>query len=299
MSTIDDLRQRIEDEYLEPVIEETPLTFLTTDITAEQTTFTLVLGVLSIDEENFIAPGRLLELDSELCRVLDYAENSGVVEAKRGVRGTTKAPHYAATSTVRIPTRWPRKRIEDALSDALEALWQPLFVVEEQRATINTAAYLALPLDTVRVLSVDYQRPDYEWESVTFRLFATHPLDETSASVQIGKLPYQSALCVVRYGRKIVAPGSCDEDLELLPAKWERIVLVDAAAQLLAGVDIDAVTQEYLTEQLRLERFPVRSGSTISQNLVRYREYLVDLAVKEIIAQYPKQVRRRPVSVWR
>lgn len=299
MSSIATLLQQIEDEYLEPVIEETPLTFITTDITDVQLTFTLVSDVFSPDEENHISAGRMLEIDYELVRITAFDEVTKVVTCRRGARGTTKAAHYAATSEVRIPTRWSRQRVIDALSASIEALWQPLFVVAEERATIETAQYLPLPLNTVQILSVEYQDGNLEWQTVSSRLFSTSPLDSTTASVQIGRLPYQSALCVVRYGMKVTAPDTITEEIELLPAKWDRIVIADAAAQLLAGVDIDAATQERLTEQMRLENFPVRSGSTISQNLIRYREYLVELAVKELVAEYPREVHRRPVSVWR
>jgi hypothetical protein len=50
-----------------------------------------------------------------------------------------------------------------------------------------------------------------------------------------------------------------------------------------------------LTEQIRLERFPVRSGSTISQSLIRYREYLVQQAATELTAAYPRTIHMKPV----
>ena len=79
-----------------------------------------------------------------------------------------------------------------------------------------------------------------------------------------------------------------------MPEKWERLVVVDAAIALMSGVDIDAVTQEYLTEQMRLERFPVRSGESIMNSLVRYREYLLQRFTGEQKALSPAPVRRLP-----
>jgi hypothetical protein len=296
MTTIDDLRQRLEDRFLEPAVEQTPTVPLAADMTSSATTFSILQDVLSIDELSLIGPGALFEIGSELVRIESFNQSTWEITCRRGVRGTTAVAHTAAADELRFPTRWTRKSQHESLSDSINALWPPLFVIEEQRATIQTAGYLPLPLDTIRIQSVKYQTSERRWEPVGAALFKTHPTDNTVASVQIDPLPYQSALCVVRYGRKIVAPTTVDTDIPLLPSGWERIILVDAAAELLSGVDIDAVTQEIMTEQIRLEGFPVKSAMSISQSLVRYREYLIEQAQTGLASEEPKKVHRRAVS---
>jgi hypothetical protein len=304
MTTLDDLRQRLEDRYLEPVVEHTPSVPLTGDLNSTDLTFTIIANVLSPDEESLIGPGAFFELGSEIVLCTDYNPSTQLVTVIRGRRGTTAAAHLAADDEFRFPTRWTRKTQHESLTDAIASLWPPLFVIEEQRATIETAGYLALPLDTIRIISVKYQDSySQRWRDITGTLFSTHPLDETLASVQIDPLPYPSALCVVRYGRKVTAPSTVTGEIDLLPTGWERIVLVDAAAELLAGVDIDAVTQETLTQQMRLEGFPVKSGASISTSLIRYREYLMSLAKAELTHEQPKRVTHMqspsPLEVWR
>jgi len=296
MTTIDELRQRLEDRYLEPAVEQTPTVPLAADMTDSDTTFTILPDVLSIDELSLIGPGALFEFGSEIVRIESFDQSTWTITCRRAVRGTTAVAHLAAVDEMRFPTRWTRKTQHESLTDAINALWKPLFVIEEQRSTIQTAGYLALPLDTVRIQSVKYQTRERRWQPVGATLFKTHPLDDTVASVQIDPLPYQSALCVVRYGRKVVAPSTVDTDIPLLPSGWERIILSDSAAELLSGVDIDAVTQELLTEQIRLEGFPVKSASTISQTLIRYREYLVAQEQDALKSGEPKKVRRMAVS---
>lgn len=299
MTTIDDLRQRIENEYLEPVTEQTPTAPLVNDITATQSTFEIVPDILSPDEVSLIGPGAALEIDSEIVSVTDFNQQTNVVTSRRGMRGTTKAAHTAADSVVRFPTRWPRKVVEDAITSGIASLWQPLYAAKEQISTVSTSEFVRLPLNTVRLTGVEYQSPaNGDWLPVKSTLFATHPTDPTSASLQLGPIPHQSATCVIRYGVRIVAPATTTEDIEDLDPKWERIVIADAAAQLLSGVDIDAVTQEMLTQQLRLDRFPVRSGTSISQSLIRYREYLMDEAKKDFRAKYPIKIRQLPVAIW-
>lgn len=296
MTTIDELRQRLEDRYLEPAVEQTPTVPLAADMSDSDVTFTILPDVLGIDELSLIGPGALFEIASELVRIESFDQSTWTITCRRAVRGTTAVAHTAADDELRFPTRWTRKTQHETLTDAINALWQPLFIIEEQRATIQTADYLALPLDTVRIQSVKYQTRDRRWEPVGATLFKTHPLDNTVASIQIDPLPYQSALCVVRYGRKVVAPSTVDTDIPFLPSSWERIILADAAAELLSGVDIDAVTQEVLTEQIRLEGFPVKSAGSISQSLIGFREYLVTLEKRALVAEEPKKVRRKTVS---
>ena len=298
MTTINDLRQRIEDEYLEPVTEQTPTVPIVSDIDATSLTFEVVPDILSPDEESLIGPGAILELDSELVSVVSYDQTTNVVTCRRGLRSSTAVAHTAADSLVRFPTRWPRVTVETAIKSAIDSLWQPLYSPKEKIATVSTAEFVRLPLTTVRLTGVEYQAPDGSWYPMASTLFATHPTDPNFASLQLGPLPYTTTLCVIRYGVRIVAPESITEDIEDLETKWERIITTDAAAQLLSGVDIDAVTQEYLTQQLRLERFPVRSGATISQSLIRYREYLMDQARKDFKAKYPVKVQQLPVAIW-
>jgi hypothetical protein len=298
MTTINDLRQKIENEYLEPVIEQTPSVPLSNDINSSTSTITIVGDILSPDEESLIGPGSLLEIDSELVRVLSYDQNNTTITCTRGVRGTTAAAHTAANSELRFPTRWPRKVIEDAISAAIDSLWQPLYAPKEKLATVATAEYLRLPLNTVRLIGVEYRNLSGEWEPVTATLFATHPTDPDFAAIQLGPIGATSVLCNVRYGLKIEAPSSTTDEIENLEAKWERIVMADVGAQLLSGVDIDATTQEVLTRQFRLDRFPVRSGITISQALIRYREYLIEQAYKDLKARYPVKIYQRPVHLF-
>lgn len=298
MTTLNELRQRLEDNYLEPATEETPTVSFTADIDATTTTFTIVDGILSPDEESYIGPGQLLEIDNEVIRVTSYDTSTKVVTCRRGVRYTEAMSHASSTSEIRFPTRWLRKTQIDALRSAIAALWRPLFAEKEIIATVSASSYISLPLTTVRA-TVRFDHADGTWPTVSSRLIPNHPTEPGRAAVFVSaSFPYQSALCVIEYGVRIEAPADDNATIVNLPEKWERIVVVDAAAELLSGVDIDAVTQENMTETLRLDRFPVKSGYSISQNLIRYREYLVDLAKSELVARRPKQIRRRRVDFW-
>lgn len=313
MTTLNQLRERLEDLYLEPAVEETPSVGIDRSLNTTADTFVIDSDVLSPDEESYIAPARIVEIGNEYMRVETYDENTKTVTVERAVRGSEAETHLV-TARLRIPNRFSRMSQIEALKAAIEGLWQPLFVAKEERATISTAGYVGLPLNTVRLLNIKYQSGrTSRWRSVPGELFSTHPMDKGRAAVQVAVMgniggtsrvglrtsTYSGALCVVRYGVRVESPDDNDTDIEDLPQKWERIVLVDAAAQLLSAVDIDAQSQELLTEKIRLENFPVRSGSSISSALLGYREYLVSRAHKELIARYPRPLIKKRASAWR
>lgn len=299
MTTLNQLRERLEDLYIEPAMEETPTVGIDRPLNTTEGTFVIDSDVLSPDEESYIAPGRIVEMGNEYMRVETYDENTKVATVERGARGTTPESHLT-TARLRIPNRFSRSSQIEALRASIEGLWQPLFVAKEQRATVSTLGYIGLPLNTVRLLNVKYQSSrTSRWRAVPGELFATHPMDKGRAAVQVAVGPNSRALCVVRYGVRVESPDDNDTAIEDLPQKWERIVVVDAAAQLLSAVDIDAQSQEILTEKIRLENFPVRSGASISSALLGYREYLVSRAHKELIARYPKSVIKKRATAWR
>jgi hypothetical protein len=296
MTTLDDLRIGLESDYLEPITERTAQAPLTSAIDATTQTILINATVLSPDEEAVIGPGAVLELDYELVFVLSYdmSVTPRKITASRGHKGGGIATNHVVDTMVRIPTRWPRQRQAAALSEALDQLWPPVYLVEEQRATVDTLGYLPLPLDTREILGIRYEVGD-EWIPAETELLATHPLDDSFAAVQVAPTLVPGALAVIRYGRAAKRPATTSETLDPWDERWSRVVLLDAAAALLSGVDIDAVTQEYLTQQLRLDRFPVRSGSSIVQSLVAVRTYLVSRLKERQTASTPRGIEMRPV----
>lgn len=295
MTTLDQLRQRLEDVYLEPAEEETPTVPLSVGINSTDTSVVLTPNVLSPDEESYIGPNRLLEVNAELVRVLSYNANTKTATVRRGARGTTAVAHSAGTD-IRIPTRWTRAIQYQALRTAINALWQPLYGVREEWATADSARWVSLPLNTVRILEVVTQASSGRWRQVANTFFSVHPQDDAVAGLQLEEDLGRSQLVNIRYGVRAVAPDDVTAEIEDLPTSFERIVLVDAAAELLSGVDVDAVSQEILTESLRLDGFPVISGSRIQQSLIRYREYLIEKANAELKAAHPRRIKHRKAS---
>ena len=310
MTTLDDLRITLETDYLEPVSERTAKTPLALAMDDTELTFTITDGVLSPDEEAVIGPGAVVEIDYELLQAASFDMSTQVVTVLgRAFEGGGPAAAHLLGASMRLPTRWPRQSQANALNEAIDNLWKPLYVVEEERVTVDTLGYLPLPLDTVEVLRIQYEydrrwgqnlrstvTPDSEWLDAEYELFATHPQDGNFAAVQVVPTLSPGALCVIRYGREPARPALVTDTLAPWEDAWNRIVVLDAAIALLSGVDIDAVSQEFLSQSLRLDRFPVRSGATITQAMIAYREYLVARRKEKQIAKHRPGVHMMPVT---
>lgn len=300
MTTVDQIRQRLELEYLEPVTESSPSVPITTTMTDATLTVTITDGILSPDEEAILGPGALVEINNELLFVSAFnASTQTLTFPSRGHADSAAAAH-AIGDFLRFPTRWPRYLQVAAVRDAISGLYPPLFVVKEHRIPTGAVGFLDLELETVEVHRVQVQARNFSardsvgpmsWYDIEAESYQTHPLDDGMAYIRL-ETGVPDALAIVGYGVRIALPTLDTDTIVDLPQKWERLILVDAALSLLSGVDIDAVTQEYLTQSLRLERFPVRSGESITRSLIAYREYLINRFENEQLSQTPPPVVR-------
>lgn len=296
MTSLNDLRLTLERQYLEPVTERTPMVPINGALNDSQLTIQITADVLTPDEESLIGPGFVGELDYELVYVTSYDQLTKIITVERGFNGTTKAAHDDRTM-FRVPTRWPRADQAEALIEAIDGLYPPLYSPSSLRGTVDTMRYVQLPLNTSRILRARWQDGS-KWRDCQAELFEVHPLDDSFAAIQLESGVPTGGLCMVRYATKPVIPDDYTTDIAGLVTKWQRLLVVDAAVRLLSGVDIDAVTQENLTEQMRLDRFPVRSGATITEALIRYREYLLEQAETELIANEPVGVLMADVEYY-
>jgi hypothetical protein len=81
-----------------------------------------------------------------------------------------------------------------------------------------------------------------------------------------------------------------------LPVEYEPILIADAAAAAIQGRDLSAATQEYITQALEAEGFPVGSGVNIRNQLLGYRNMLVADQVRKLKARWRPQVYMNPVA---
>ena len=255
------------------------------------TTLTYESGLFSSEEENLLGNGALVEVDQELMLVTAANTSTRTLTVSRGYAGTTAATH-ADKANVFINPTFPRKSVFDAVADNIVRLYPSLYNVTTTNVT-STSTYAEVPASTVEILTSYVQNASGEqYTSAGIELLRDFPPSTTNTAVQFyntstGKTVY----LVVK--RKFVRPTSESDDLAttcLIADEYEQIIMVGAVADIVGATDIDATTQEFITEKLAAENYPVGSGERLRNALLRLRSLLIDEARGNLRSLYPAPV---------
>lgn len=248
-------------------------------------------GLFSSEEENLLGNGALVEVDQELMLVTAANTSTRTLTVSRGYAGTTAATHADQTNVFINPT-FPRKSVFDAVADNIVRLYPSLYNVTTTNVT-STSTYAEVPASTVEVLTSYVQNASGEqYTSAGIQLLRDFPPSTTNTAVQFFNTSNGKTVHLV-VKRKFVRPTSETVDLAtdcLISDEYEQIVMVGAVADIVGATDIDASTQEFITEKLAAESYPVGSGERLRNALLRLRSLLIDEARGNLRSLYPAPV---------
>ena len=291
MAAVSTLVDRIYRDFLNKPDDLAAFSRLDGAITDSDTSLTYEDGLFSVEEENLLEAGALVEIDQELMLVTDANPSTRVLTISRGYAGTTAAAHSDKDNIFLNPT-FPRKSVFDAVADNIVRLYPSLYNVTTTNVTSNST-YAEVPASTVEILTSYVQNASGEqYTSAGIELLRDFPPSTTNTAVQFyntsnGKTVY----LVVK--RKFVRPTAETDDLAttcLISNEYEQIVMVGAVADIVGATDIDATTQEFITEKLAAESYPVGSGERLRNALLRLRSLLIDEARGNLRSLYPAPV---------
>ena len=255
------------------------------------TTLTYESGLFSSEEENLLGNGAIVEVDQELMLVTAANTSTRTLTVSRGYAGTTAATHADETNIFINPT-FPRKSVFDALADNIVRLYPSLYNVTTTNVT-SGSTYAEVPASTVEVLTSYVQNASGEqYTSAGIELLRDFPPSTTNTAVQFYNTSTGKTVHLV-IKRKFVRPTSETVDLAtdcLISDEYEQIVMVGAVADIVGATDIDASTQEFITEKLAAESYPVGSGERLRNALLRLRSLLIDEARGNLRSLYPAPV---------
>ena len=255
------------------------------------TTLTYESGLFSSEEENLLGNGALVEVDQELMLVTAANTSTRTLTVSRGYAGTTAATHADDTNVFINPT-FPRKSVFDAVADNIVRLYPSLYNVTTTNVT-STSTYAEVPASTVEVLTSYVQNASGEqYTSAGIQLLRDFPPSTTNTAVQFFNTSNGKTVHLV-VKRKFVRPTSETVDLAtdcLISDEYEQIVMVGAVADIVGATDIDASTQEFITEKLAADSYPVGSGERLRNALLRLRSLLIDEARGNLRSLYPAPV---------
>ena len=291
MAAVSTLVDRIYRDFLNKPDDLSAFSRLDGAINNSVTSLTYESGLFSSEEENLLGNGALVEVDQEIMLVTAANTSTRTLTVARGYSGTTAASHDDKPNIFINPT-FPRKSVFDAVSDNIVRLYPTLYNVTTITTTANST-YQEVAASTVEVLSSFVQNASGEqYTSAGIELLKNFPPSSTNTAVQFyntsnGKTVY----LVVK--RKFVRPSAETDDLStacLLEDEYQQIVMVGAVADIVGATDVDASTQEFITEKLAAENYPVGSGERLRNALLRLRSLLIDEARGNLRSLYPAPV---------
>lgn len=291
MAAVSTLVDRIYRDYLNKPDDLPAFSRLDGSIDSSTTSVVYEAGLFSTEEENLLGAGGLIEIDQELMLVTNANNSTRTLTVARGFKGTTAASH-SDNATMTLNPTFPRKTVFDAVSDNIVRLYPSLYNVTTTSVT-SASTYVEVPASTVEILTSYVQNSSGElYTSAGIELLRDFPPSSTNTAVQFyntstGKTVY----LVVK--RKFVRPTAETDDLAtdcLIADEYEQIVMVGAVADVVGATDIDATTQEFITERLAAENYPVGSGERLRNALLRLRSLLIDEARGNLRSLYPAPV---------
>ena len=291
MAAVSTLIDRIYRDFLNKPDDLSAFSRLDAGINASVTSLTYESGLFSTEEENLLGNGAIVEVGRELMLVTAANTSTRTLSVARGYSGTDAAIHADETNIFINPT-FPRKSVYDAVSDNISRLYPSLYNVTTTNVTSNST-YQEVPASTVEILTSYVQNATgNQYTSAGIQLLRDFPPSSTNTAVQfyntsLGKTVY----LVVK--RKFVRPTSESVDLAtdcLMVDEYEQIVMVGAVADIMGATDVDASTQEFITEKLAAESYPIGSGERLRNALLRLRSLLIDEARGNLRSLYPAPV---------
>ena len=291
MAAVSTLVDRIYRDFLNKPDDLAAFSRLDGSITSSDTSLIYEDNLFSSEEENLLDGGALIEIDQELMLVTSSNTSTRTLTVARGYAGTTAAAHSDNANLYINPT-FPRKSVFDAVADNIVRLYPSLYNVTTTSVT-SASTYVEVPASTVEVLTSYVQNSSGElYTSAGIELLRDFPPSSTNTAVQFyntstGKTVY----LVVK--RKFVRPTAETDDLAtdcLIADEYQQIVMIGAVADMVGATDIDATTQEFITERLAAENYPVGSGERLRNALLRLRSLLIDEARGNLRSLYPAPV---------
>ena len=324
MSNIGNLVDRVYREYLEPMDDVVSYTTLSTGINDSVTSVVFNNDLLSVEEEDALDAGAIIEIGQELMICTDLNAVTNTITVTRAARGTTATSHSAG-DLIKIAPPFPRKNVFDAVCDQIKNLFPTLFAVETQSVTTGTGYTLLGSQETpgtnnyiVSILSAISQYTDFTQNSdttgvnfspVTCSLVELpNPFTYTDNNGTSKTITYTTGPSVVHaiqfaniatghtahvpFKKKFIEPTAETDTLATigLEDEYEPIIMAGVAAHMMSGRDIPTATADYISDQLAVSNFPVGSANSIRNSLLQYQQLLITQARKYLRAKYPEAV---------
>lgn len=292
MTTVGELVDRVYRDYLEPSDDQAVIAHIDGVHLVSDTTVTYADSTLAPDEEDLLAPGVLVEVGLEQMRVTDVDPAAGTAIVVRGVNGT-EAAAIEDGAEIRVAPLYSRRTVFDAVADNIVGLYPDLTTTA--RATVTAASSPVEVSADIVSLGSARRMSGAAVIPVGVELLRDWAPSSTGSAVAFSGVPSGVSVYLTYESRFPRPESEADVVGDLgVDAAWERIVVVGAAAQVVAGRDLDPLSQEYVVEALEREGLPVGSGQRVRNGLLQLHQSYLQQARKNLRAD-----RVTPTVVYR
>lgn len=280
MTTVGELIDRLERDFLYPPSEQPHVALLTADVSELDSALALDTRPLS-DMAAELGPGLTLAVGQEEMLTLEWDAMTSTFQVHR-----TDPVAHSEGDRVLVAPQWSRRALFDAVSDGIDRLYPDLWTVKTVPMVGSSAReWMPAPRDLVDVISytgLDGSR----WEGYDLQYIAHHPQSRHG----IIQLPVGVTGGYVTYRARFSQPESEAATLESLGVterSWHHIILTDAMADLLAGRDVPKLTIEFITKALEAQGVELGSASDLRNALLQYRQLLMNDAIERLAVSSP------------
>jgi len=285
--TVAALADRVYREYLHLGDDQPLIVTLDGAVDGAVTTWTLDLTAgIAPDELEVLGSGVVLEtVDGEQVLVTGFAETESQVTVIRGYGGTEASAHPDGAHVIVAPV-YGRQAVLDAVADNIVALYPALWATLTVEVETSSDP-VEVPEGCLTPVGLLWSNGSGQWrEARDLRLLDRFPPSATGKAILVADAAPGFTGYFTYRGRfdRPAATTTLLTELGLEP-EWERIVVVGAAAQVVAGRDLDQLTSEYVTEQLERpgirERVLFEAGEVFDGNII-FAEDLLEVPLGEI-----------------
>lgn len=288
---------RLYRDYLTPPDEQPAQSSLGSAINETASYLLVTDNVLTQEEEDSVGAGTIIEVGRELMRVTSVAWPR--VNMQRGVLGTDPADH-AVGAPVIIRPKYPRQAVFDAVADTIEELNADLYAIVTSDTFSTTESLVEVPAGVQQIIGLFYRSTEADTSLTRFvpggcELLENVPADisDTGKAIMLLGVP-TGRTCYYIYKTTFARPEDESYDLTVdapnFADEWIPLIVIGALVNILAGSDIPARTQEFITEAVETQGYPVGSGESISKALVRIYEYRLQKALRGLYRKVPMRV---------
>lgn len=297
MTTLGELIDRTLRDWLEPADDQPTRLVLAETIDEDDLTgISYDADLIGPEELEILGPGTLVEMGSEEALIASIDESASTIDfSARGVNGTVPADHDAGSFI--YPHRvWRRRVLFDVLCDGVVGLYPDVYRTPVSASlAVASTTYTEVPDAVIDdgIVGVRYflgvPSGGTLYDQFPVRFINPAPMVSNGKAIVVSGLG-TGATGYLAYKAKFLRPSDEDDDLTedfgVLP-EYERIVMLEAVAYLVAGRELDIATQERLSEQLEQQGYQAGTPSQIRDSLLRYRAVLIDRAQNALRVEVP------------